>query len=90
MVFRRVLFRSGLVLFLLWLCITNNALLLGAEIDAEVERARQLQSGIEAERSIQLPPRDTTASDKRQKKAFEDLEQGKALRANRGRLRPDE
>ena len=81
---------AGFVLFLLWLWITNNALLLGAEIDAEVERARQLQSGIEAERSIQLPPRDTTASDKRQKKAFEDLEQGKALRANRGRLRPDE
>ena len=78
---------AGFVLFLLWLWITNNALLLGAEIDAEVERARQLQSGIEAAESIQLPPRDTTASEKRQEKAAEDLERGEALRIGRGRRR---
>ncbi len=43
------------LLFALW--IFNIVLLLGAEVDAEVERARQLQAGIEAESAIQLPPR---------------------------------
>lgn len=75
---------AGFVLFLLWLWITNIALLFGAEIDAEVERARQLQAGIEAEEAIQLPPRDTAASEKRQAKLAEDLARGRALRVGRG------
>src|SRR6185503_3277116 len=33
---------AGVIVFLLWLWITNLALLLGAELDAELERARQL------------------------------------------------
>ncbi|UVE96308.1 YihY/virulence factor BrkB family protein [Dietzia sp. B32] len=55
---------AGVIVFLLWLWITNNALLFGAEVDAEIERARELQAGLPAEETIQLPPRDTTASDK--------------------------
>lgn len=55
---------AGVIIFLLWLWITNNAFLFGAEVDAEVERARELQAGMDAEEIIQLPPRDTTASDK--------------------------
>ncbi|KAA0918996.1 YihY/virulence factor BrkB family protein [Dietzia sp. ANT_WB102] len=55
---------AGVIVFLLWLWITNNAFLFGAEVDAEMERARQLQAGMHAEENIQLPPRDTTASDK--------------------------
>lgn len=50
---------GGVIVFLLWLWITNNALLFGAEFDAEVERGRELQAGIKAEEDIQLPPRDT-------------------------------
>ena len=50
---------AGVVVFLLWLWITNLALLFGAELDAELERGRQLQAGIEAEEQLQLPPRDT-------------------------------
>lgn len=51
---------AGIVIFLLWLWITNNALLFGAEFDAEMERGRELQAGIPgAEDQIQLPPRDT-------------------------------
>ncbi|QGF22622.1 YihY/virulence factor BrkB family protein [Raineyella fluvialis] len=46
----------GLV-FALWL--VNTVLLVGAEVDAEVERARELVSGIAAEEHIQLPPRST-------------------------------
>lgn len=71
---------AGIIILLLWLWLTNVALLFGAELDAEIERGRQLQSGIEAERTIQLPPRDTRASDKRRAKAEEDVRRGRALR----------
>ena len=60
---------AGVIVFLLWLWITNLALLFGAELDAELERGRQLQGGIEAEEAIQLPPRDTRASEKKQAQA---------------------
>ena len=50
------------VLFVLWAF--NIMLLLGAEVDAEVERARELQAGIEAEVNIQLPPRSTAKVEK--------------------------
>jgi len=75
---------AGVVVFLLWLWITNLALLFGAELDAEVERGRQLQGGIEAEKTIQLPPRDTRASEKKQAKQEEDVRLGRALRESRG------
>ncbi|QCU79011.1 YihY/virulence factor BrkB family protein [Citricoccus sp. SGAir0253] len=50
------------LLFALW--VFNIVLLLGAEIDAEMERARQLQAGITAEEMIQLPPRSTAKVEK--------------------------
>jgi membrane protein len=75
---------AGVIVFLLWLWITNLALLFGAELDAEVERGRQLQGGIEAEKTIQLPPRDTRASEKKQTKREEDERLGRALRESRG------
>jgi membrane protein len=34
---------AGVIVFLLWLWITNLALLFGAELDAELERGRELQ-----------------------------------------------
>jgi membrane protein len=49
---------GGVVSFLVWLWITNIAVLLGAEINAEVERSRELEAGQPAEEEIQLPPRD--------------------------------
>ncbi len=76
---------AGVIVFLLWLWLTNNALLFGAELDAELERARQLQAGMPAEESLQLPPRDTAASRKREKQIAEDLAIGRALRLTRGR-----
>ncbi|WP_405217790.1 YhjD/YihY/BrkB family envelope integrity protein [Agrococcus sp. Ld7] len=67
------------LLFALW--IFNIVLLLGAEVDAEVERARQLQAGIAAESMIQLPPRGTKKVEK-MAAARDDLEaDGRALRA---------
>ncbi|GAA1403769.1 YihY/virulence factor BrkB family protein [Oerskovia paurometabola] len=71
---------GGVIVFLLWLWITNLALLFGAELDAELERARELQGGIAAEETLQLPPRDTRASDKRRQKLQEDVERGGEIR----------
>ncbi|TGO03937.1 YihY/virulence factor BrkB family protein [Serinibacter arcticus] len=75
---------AGVVIFLLWLWITNIALLFGAELDAELERARQLQAGIAAERDLQLPARDTRAAEKRAAKAEKDVARGRALRLAHG------
>lgn len=71
---------AGVVVFLLWMWITNLALIFGAELDAELERGRQLQAGMEAEETIQLPPRATRASDKREAKRQEDIEKGREIR----------
>jgi membrane protein len=75
---------AGVVVFLLWLWITNLALLFGGELDAELERARQLQAGMPAEEEIQLPPRDTRKSDKDARKEQEDVRRGRELRESRG------
>ena len=49
---------GGAITFLVWLWVTNIALLLGAEFDAELERERELEAGLPAEHELQLPPRD--------------------------------
>lgn len=69
------------LLFALW--IFNIVLLLGAELDAEIERARQLQAGIEAEAMIQLPPRDVKKVEKRAEQRESLERQGRLLRAHR-------
>ncbi|GAA4741118.1 hypothetical protein GCM10025783_10200 [Amnibacterium soli] len=75
---------AGVIVFLLWLWITNLVLLFGAEFDAELERGRELQAGIAAEEQIQLPMRDTRQSDKKEKKHEKDVEQARELRMSRG------
>jgi len=50
---------GGVISFLVWLWITNMAVLLGVELNAEVERAREMDAGVEgAEEEIKLPPRE--------------------------------
>ncbi|NUT72974.1 YihY/virulence factor BrkB family protein [Pseudarthrobacter sp. C4D7] len=71
---------GGVIVALLWLWILNMSLLFGAEFDAEVERGRELQAGIKAEETIQLPPRDTKKSEKLQKQIEEDVQHGRELR----------
>jgi membrane protein len=71
---------AGVIVFLLWLWITNLALLFGAEVDSEIERGRQLQAGIPAEEHLQLPPRDTKASDKKAEKDEKEVSEARALR----------
>ena len=50
---------GGVVVFLLWLWITNMAILLGAELNAETERAHQLHRGVRgAERELKVEERE--------------------------------
>jgi membrane protein len=78
---------AGVIVFLLWLWITNLALLFGAELDAELERGRELQAGIAAEERIQLPVRDDRKIDKAIDKENEDIDQARKLRTSRGKSR---
>ena len=75
---------GGVVILLLWVWLLNMSLLFGAEVDAEVERGRQLQAGIEAEETIQLPPKDDTKIEKRRKQEEEEIADGRRLREYRG------
>ncbi len=75
---------AGIIVFLLWLWLTNIALLVGAELDTELERGRELQAGLPAEESIQLPARDTRNIDKAAAKHDKDVARGKKLRETRG------
>jgi membrane protein len=57
---------GGVVVFLVWLWITNVAILLGAELNAERERSRQLEAGTPgAERELQLDERSAPKTKKR-------------------------
>ena len=68
------------IIGLLWLWITNLALLFGAELDAELERGRQLQVGIAAEETLQLPVRDTRIIEKARARRAEDHAKQRAIR----------
>ena len=48
---------GAVISFLVWLWITNNVILFGAEVNAELERGRELEAGQPAEKDIQLPHR---------------------------------
>jgi membrane protein len=49
---------GGLVIFLVWMWLTNTALLLGMELNAERERSREVEAGVPgAERELQLDAR---------------------------------
>jgi len=56
---------AGVIVFLVWLWITNIAVLLGAEFNAELERGRQIAAGQPADKEPFLPPRDTRKMEKK-------------------------
>jgi membrane protein len=61
---------GGVIVFLVWLWITNVAILLGAELNAERERARQLEQGVPgAERELQVEERSAPKAKKRSRTA---------------------
>jgi membrane protein len=49
---------GGIVVFLIWLWITNTVILLGAELNAELERGRLIEAGHPADSEPYLPVRD--------------------------------
>jgi membrane protein len=61
---------GGVIVLLVWLWITNVAILLGAELNAERERSLQLKQGApEAERELQLEERSQPKATKRSRTA---------------------
>jgi membrane protein len=48
---------GGVIAFLVWLWISNIALLMGAEFNAELERSRELEAGLPAQEELQMEPR---------------------------------
>jgi membrane protein len=71
---------GGAVIVLIWLYITNLVLVLGAELDAEVVRLRQLTAGVEAEVIIQLPIRDSRRNLMLARQRAADEADGRAIR----------
>ncbi|MEU6519765.1 YihY/virulence factor BrkB family protein [Streptomyces sp. NPDC046978] len=50
---------AGVIVFLIWLWITNLAILLGLEFDAETVRQRSIAGGLPADKEPYAEPRDT-------------------------------
>ena len=71
---------AGAIIFLFLIWISNNALLLGAEIDSELLRARLLLAGVRAEEEIPLPLRDGSAIIKAHKRFAAVAAEGADLR----------
>ena len=50
---------GGILIFLVWLWLANVAILLGAELDAEIERTRAIEAGLRPpDKTPFLPTRD--------------------------------
>jgi membrane protein len=61
---------GGVVVFLVWLWISNVVILLGAEFNAELERGRAIQAGMRpTDKEPFAEPRDTRKMDPEQKLA---------------------
>lgn len=71
---------AGVIVALLFFYLTNVALLFGAELDAELERGRELQAGLAAERMLLLPARDTAGIEKMDAQIAAEVSDGRALR----------
>ncbi len=50
---------GGVIIFLVWLWVSNIAVLLGAELNAELERGRRIEAGQPADEEPFVEPRDT-------------------------------
>jgi membrane protein len=48
---------GSVITFLVWMWLSNLALLFGAELDSELERERELQKGLPAENELRLRPK---------------------------------
>ncbi|WP_328773858.1 YihY/virulence factor BrkB family protein [Streptomyces sp. NBC_00286] len=62
---------AGVIIFLVWLWITNLAILLGLEFDAELARQRAVAGGHPAEKEPYVQPRDTRKWDEEDRRRLE-------------------
>ncbi|MFJ8719403.1 YihY/virulence factor BrkB family protein [Streptomyces violaceus] len=62
---------AGVIIFLVWLWITNLAILLGLEFDAEMHRQRAIAGGHPAEEEPYVQPRDTRKWDEEDRRRLE-------------------
>ncbi|WP_067713977.1 YihY/virulence factor BrkB family protein [Nocardia yamanashiensis] len=62
---------AGVVIFLVWLWLSNIALLLGAEINAELDHGKAIAEGLPEEVSPFAEPRDMRKLDQRDREAVE-------------------
>jgi membrane protein len=53
---------GAVIVFLVWLWITNIAILFGAEFNSELERSRQIDAGVPGEQTLTLEPRSEPAA----------------------------
>jgi membrane protein len=74
---------AGIVIFLFWLWIGNIALVVGAHLDAELERIRELRRGIPAERDLQVQLRDTERSERNAARDVQDERAARRFRRSR-------
>ncbi|MBC9730745.1 YihY/virulence factor BrkB family protein [Streptomyces sp. TRM68367] len=63
---------AGIIVFLVWLWITNLAILLGLEFDAETSRQRAVAGGHPVEEEPYVEPRDTRKWDERDRQRLKD------------------
>ena len=57
---------AGVIIFLIWMWISNLAILLGLELDAELDHARALEEGVPEDVDMFAVPRDTRKFDDEQ------------------------
>jgi YihY family inner membrane protein len=71
---------AGIIIFLVWLWISNIAILLGAELNAELERGRAIAAGRPEDEEPYVEPRDTRKFDDDDLRATNTAEPGKEAR----------
>ena len=63
---------AGVIIFLVWLWLTNIAILFGAEVNAELDHGRAIAAGLPEEVEPFARPRDTRAMDDRDREAIQE------------------
>ncbi|MFI1934000.1 YihY/virulence factor BrkB family protein [Streptomyces sp. NPDC020330] len=81
---------AGVIIFLVWLWITNLAILLGLEFDAEAARERSVLSGRPVDEEPYVEPRDTRTWTEEERRSADHLDLGATGRQGRDAQRGGE
>jgi membrane protein len=72
---------AGVIIFLIWLWLTNTAILLGAEFNAELQHARAMEQGAHEDDRPFVEPRDTRKLSAKQQRGARALGRKPGIRA---------